>query len=626
MAHIMNDEISVFKGIDPNPTTSTTWQQVLKRIESDRYQEIVNKARSIADTIEYREFKKKMPAVTFCGKFKASRKKANIEQATGFIIPDLDHLEDVEAVFELLAKDENIWFAFRSPSGEGIKCGIRAENIQTDDDIKVFYAAVERYLRETYSITIDPACKDISRLTFVSYDPNLWINPNPYFFDISEWTREVKITRPAYNPEHLKNSGGKQKYARKVLESCCEEIRQSAPGHQHHTRLRMARLIGGYIHYIDESEALAALEQAVTESGAKYINQAMKTVKDGLEYGKRQPIAIEDIGGNDVYPEHTSSGESQSKNKTKSPQKHRIDISNVYTAPRMLEAYRQYLKDLNNNQLRIGIGPIDQIIRGVGGGEVLTLIARAGAFKTATLQNILLKYIKNSDLAAVFFSIEMPVPSVTERYLQILGRQTGYDIENAYRQNTPHQVKIMEEVFSEEMSRLFVVPTKISLSDIGGYIRLIESEYNVKVGGIGIDYLGLIDAPGQNEYETVSRVARGAKDTAKLLNLPVVILSQVSRKGGDGEVEISMDMGRGSGAIEEGADFILGLWQEQKDAHDFIPPPTEPIEEYDLICRVLKNRKGPKGSRWKLELDPTCFALGDDATPHEPKPIKKKGF
>ena len=348
----LNDEISVFKGIDPTPCTSATWQETLERIKSNRYQETINKARSIDDPNEYREFKKKMPAVTFCGKFKQKRNKANIESSTGFITADLDHLEDVEKTFELLTKDENIWFAFRSPSGDGIKCGIRGENIQTDDDIKKLYSGIERYFKETYQIEIDPACKDISRLTFVSYDPDLWINPNPYFFDIPSWTRGVKVTRPAYNPEYCNNNSGKQKYARKVLESCCGEIRQSIPGHQHHIRLRMARLMGGFIHYIDESEVLAGLEQAVRDSGAKYINQAMKTVIDGLEYGKRQPITIEDIKGDGNYNELTATNDCQSNNEKKPPHKQRIDISNVYTADRMLEAYREYMKGLENNQFK----------------------------------------------------------------------------------------------------------------------------------------------------------------------------------------------------------------------------------------------------------------------------------
>ena len=108
----------------------------------------------------------------------------------------------------------------------------------------------------------------------------------------------------------------------------------------------------------------------------------------------------------------------------------------------------------------------------------------------------------------------------------------------------------------------------------------------------------------------VSRIARGTKDVAKTLNLPVVLVSQTSRKGGEGETEVSMDMGRGSGAIEEGADFVLGLWtvEDEKDP-----------SRYDLICRILKNRKGEKCSRWKLSITPKYFRFDSHAEPYEGK-------
>ena len=35
--------------------------------------------------------------------------------------------------------------------------------------------------------------------------------------------------------------------------------------------------------------------------------------------------------------------------------------------------------------------------------------------------------------------------------------------------------------------------------------------------------------------------------------------------------------------------------------------------KYDLICKILKNRKGPKGSRWLLDLDPANLRIGPDA-------------
>jgi len=217
----------------------------------------------------------------------------------------------------------------------------------------------------------------------------------------------------------------------------------------------------------------------------------------------------------------------------------------------------------------------------------------------------------------VFFSIEMPIASVAERYLQILDGSSGKEVEDLFSDQSqlPIQNAAVSK-FIDDLKRLYVVPTKVSLSDITAYVQLIEREKNIKIGVIGVDYMGLIDGPGTSEYEIITRVCSGLKSTAKLLNIPVIVLSQVNRKGGSGNVEISLDMGRGSGAIEEGADFVLGLWQVQRVV-DVIGE-LEPVLEYDLICRILKNRKGPKGSRWKLSLIPSTLQILPEAESFTP--------
>jgi hypothetical protein len=298
------------------------------------------------------------------------------------------------------------------------------------------------------------------------------------------------------------------------------------------------------------------------------------------------------------------------------PQKQRqVDLSNIYDSKRMVEAYKEYVKSLKNNRFITGINEIDKRIRGVAGGEVLTIIARAGSFKTATLQNMLKNYIDHSSWAAVFFSLEMPVASLTERYFGILDGCGGREVEKMFSE--PDQYNIMTASiaqFEKNLERLYIIPSKISTSDIPKYINIIQTEYNVKVGVIGIDYLGLIDAHGSSEYETVSKVARNIKQTAKLLNLPIVLLSQVNRKGGDGQSEISLEMGRGSGAIEEAADFVLGLWQIGEK------------EDRELVCRILKNRKGAPGSRWRLSMYPNTLCLSSESEKYEPPQKHKNGY
>lgn len=297
----------------------------------------------------------------------------------------------------------------------------------------------------------------------------------------------------------------------------------------------------------------------------------------------------------------------------------KVNLQHVYDASRMVEEYEMYIKNVGKINFLTGIRPIDSKIRGVTGGEVLTIIARAGSFKTALLQNMLSNYTANSAWGAAFFSLEMPIPSVAERYHEMISGISGREVEAIYRENEL-QRNVLRREFVEKLSRLYVIPTKVGLKDIPQYLTLIESHYCVKIGVIGIDYLGLLDERGQNEYEIISRVARDVKTLAKDLTLPVVLLAQTSRKGGEGNTEISLDMGRGSGAIEESADFVIGLFQVERE-NDCPFDPDEP--EYDVIAKVLKNRKGARGSMWKLTLDPKNLRLGHEAEPWKAK--KSKG-
>jgi replicative DNA helicase len=78
-----------------------------------------------------------------------------------------------------------------------------------------------------------------------------------------------------------------------------------------------------------------------------------------------------------------------------------------------------------------------------------------------------------------------------------------------------------------------------------------------------IDYVGLMD--GTDDYQGLSSVARELKNMAKRLNTRVVVLVQLSRKAGDGTVEVQLHHLVDSGALEASADIILGLWRSSGD-------------------------------------------------------------
>ena len=311
--------ISVFRGITPKPIEQTTWAAFIEQIRNEKHPQrlLVEKIRKTQDKAKRNALKGKLRAVTFGGVF-PYRKNSSVEKPTCFIISDIDHIKDVARLLALFKTDPLVWFAFRSPSGDGIKVGIRTHGIRNDADHKTFFAAVERYFLEVYGIKIDPACKDIARLTYTSFDLDAFINSDAEYFDVEAWApqpTETKQTPIVPTEINYRLINWQHSHGRKVLENACNRIKQSVEGGQHHERLKCARLVGGYIigGYIDESEAMTALERAVSDSGAKNMNAAMKTIQDGIEYGKQSPIILDSIHSKPGMYEQSESKEDAEK-------------------------------------------------------------------------------------------------------------------------------------------------------------------------------------------------------------------------------------------------------------------------------------------------------------------------
>ena len=290
-----------------------------------------------------------------------------------------------------------------------------------------------------------------------------------------------------------------------------------------------------------------------------------------------------------------------------------VSTEYIYDSRKMVAAYDTHIKNLQRTMAHIGIAEIDREIRGIAGGEVLTILGRAGSFKTAFLQYILRNYTKVSGAASVFFSLEMPVASVTERYFQIVGGYRGLDVYDIF--SSDQDVELNNKTkgrIAEDLKNIYIIDRKVSVKEIPIYIHTIENTYKTKVGMVGIDYLGMLQEDDEQEYAANSRIARGVKELAKSENIPVVLLSQVSRKGGEGETEISMSFARGSGVIEEAADFILTLWQLM-DGDNFL----------GLVCYIAKNRKGRRGTYWQIAVNPENFRFQPNATKYEPPKRQK---
>jgi len=158
--------------------------KALERIKSGHSKEWIEGLRALPITEEFKEqrstLKKNLPAYSFSGKFKWRANDA-IQESAGLICLDFDHIEHYEKWTGALEKDSYTYAYFRSPSGDGIKVLIKIPAVISD--YSKYFEALRMYFKMDDFEGWDDL-KDISRLCYESYDPNLFVNPDSKVFDI----------------------------------------------------------------------------------------------------------------------------------------------------------------------------------------------------------------------------------------------------------------------------------------------------------------------------------------------------------------------------------------------------------------------------------------------------------
>lgn len=140
-------------------------------VKHGAWQDLVLKARASKQTGDlevYKKFKSKAQAITGSAIMKdGSRSDSNIKEFNGFIVIDIDG-----QVNEDLKSDKYSAIVHRSFGGDGMAIFVR---INPDKFLDSFNGLAQYYL-ENYNITIDPSCKNPSRLRYISYDPDIFVN------------------------------------------------------------------------------------------------------------------------------------------------------------------------------------------------------------------------------------------------------------------------------------------------------------------------------------------------------------------------------------------------------------------------------------------------------------------
>ena len=162
------------------PTAECTLAEFLQ-LGLKQHKDTIDHIRSIEDKSERNRLKTTLlpsGSISVCLTTRESSKPIDqrITQYNPLIVLDFDNLPDIEAAKQTLASLPYIYYAGLSVSGRGLFAIIpiaAADHTQH----KTYFHALEKEM-QTLGLTIDKACKDITRLRVISYDENPYINPD----------------------------------------------------------------------------------------------------------------------------------------------------------------------------------------------------------------------------------------------------------------------------------------------------------------------------------------------------------------------------------------------------------------------------------------------------------------
>lgn len=207
----------------------------------------------------------------------------------------------------------------------------------------------------------------------------------------------------------------------------------------------------------------------------------------------------------------------------------------------------------NEREIQTGIYELDNRLK-IRQGYFVTVGARPNVGKTGFALNLGFACASRG-VPVLFFSLEM---SAIELVSRLISRECGIDV-SAKEVLSQYEIELVEEAVGKIESLPFFINDSsfLDIYSIQNILKTFARKHDF--GVIIVDYLQLIShvgVPGDTNAQRISFITKMMKGVSKSLNLPIIILSQLRRGGGD---EPELEYLKESGAIEEDSDIVILL-------------------------------------------------------------------
>lgn len=263
-----------------------------------------------------------------------------------------------------------------------------------------------------------------------------------------------------------------------------------------------------------------------------------------------------------------------------------------------------------------------QLSGGLRPGNVVILAGRPAMGKTSLAVNVAYHVARDGG-AALVLSMEMSEQELADRLIAQAGGVYLSDVLAGKMDGEPGD-RIMAAVgMLQNLPLVIDDQGGLTLFDVASKARSVRRNHGLSL--LVIDYLQLMSGDGDSRNQQLDAMTRGLKSLAKELDIPIIVLSQLSRKCEErtNRRPIPSDL-RDSGAIEQDADVILFVYRDEIYNENSAEKGTAEI-------LIAKNRQGATGMvRMAYQ---GCYTRFADLAPgwqpearEEYKPMRRRGM
>lgn len=243
-----------------------------------------------------------------------------------------------------------------------------------------------------------------------------------------------------------------------------------------------------------------------------------------------------------------------------------------------------------------GIKPLDDMMRGIGRGQLCYLTAKSHEGKTTLLLNSI---VSNPGARVLIFTPDETGVEILAKLVSMVRGIDGENLERRIKAGDEAAIDAVTRTARDDFKNLIVIDDTLTFDQMVVALKEAETLWGAPADLVAVDYLELLG--GDGEMDGVAALSKEMKRWAKNNNRPVICLRQNSRTSGKRGQAAGMD-GMGYAGQNE-AIYVIEVFRKRND--ESLTEAERDMHRDSITVNLAKNKRPPcRRGHVELHMDP----------------------